>query len=144
MITIREVTVKDAEEITMLSHQLGYSISEQQTLQNIKGLKQSNDHEVFLAVHEQQVIGWMGVSYHISLESSPLCEIHGLVVHEKYRGKGVGKMLVEKAKQWSSEKSVSKLRLRCNIKRTEAILFYQKIGFIEAKQQKVFEIMLNS
>ena len=144
MITIREVTVQDAEEITMLSHQLGYSIFQHQTLQNIKGLKQSNDYEVFVAVHEQQVIGWMGVSYHISLESLPLCEVHGLVVNEKHRGQGVGKMLIEEAKQWSREKGVSKLRLRCNIKRAGAISFYQKIGFIEAKQQKVFEIMLDS
>jgi hypothetical protein len=38
------------------------------------------------------------------------------------------------------EKGNDKLRLRCNIKRTETHLFYQRLGFKEAKQQKVFEI----
>ena len=140
MIIIREVATGDAAEITALSHQLGYSISEQQTLQNINTLMDSNHHEVFVAVHEQKVIGWMGLSYNISLTSPPLCEIQGLVVHEQYRSRGIGKMLIEKAKQWSIDKNTNKLRLRCNIKRTEAILFYQKIGFAEVKQQKVFEL----
>ena len=142
MITIREVVAEDAAEITVLSHQLGYSISEQQTLQNIYLLKQTKQHEVFVAVHEQKVIGWMGLFYNISLTSPPLCEIQGLVVHEQYRSKGIGKMLIEKAKEWSINKSTKKLRLRCNIKRTEAILFYQKIGFAEVKQQKVFEMKI--
>ncbi|MEP6594364.1 MAG: GNAT family N-acetyltransferase [Ginsengibacter sp.] len=142
MVTIREVTTEDASEITVLSQQLGYVISAQQTLQNITALKQSKCDEVFVAVNEQKVIGWMGMSYKISLESPPLCEIHGLVVHENFRGEGIGKMLIEKAKQWTVEKGTDKLRLRCNIKRTEAQLFYKKIGFAEVKQQNVFEMKL--
>lgn len=137
------MTVTDVPEITALSRQLGYSISEEQTLLNIKALLQSKDHEVFVAMDEQKVIGWMGMSYHISLESPPLCEIHGLVVHEQYRGCGVGKMLIERAKQWSIHKGVSRLRLRCNIKRTASLLFYQRTGFTEVKQQKVLEVKLD-
>ena len=142
MISIREIAAEDAAEITELSHQLGYAITEQQTLRNISALMESNYHGVFVAVHEQKVVGWVGVTCNISLESPPLCEIRGLVVHEQYRSQGIGKVLIEKAKQWSREKGVSKLRLRCNIKRTGAILFYQKTGFSEAKQQKVFEMKL--
>lgn len=144
MITIREVIAEDATVITRLSYQLGYSISEEQTLQNINALKQNKHHEAFAAIDEQKLIGWIGVSYNISLESPPLCEIHGLVVDEQYRGKGIGKLLIEKAKQWSSNKGVNKLRLRCNTKRTETHLFYQNIGFTEIKQQKVFEISIQS
>ena len=117
-------------------------ISEKQTLQNINALIQSNSHDVFVAVDEHQVIGWMGVSHSISLESPPICEIHGLVVDEKYRNKGIGKMLVEKAKQWSKDKGSNKLKLRCNTKRIDAHKFYTNAGFTEIKQQKVFEINL--
>jgi len=140
MIIIREVVAEDASEITILSQQLGYSMLPQQTAQNINALKQSKHNEVFVAVYQQEVIGWVGLSYIISLTSAPLCEINGLVVEEQFRGRGVGKMLIEKAKEWSKNKGVNKLRLRCNVKRKEALLFYQKIGFIEVKQQKVFEI----
>ena len=142
MITIREVAAEDALEISMLSHQLGYSISEQQTLQNINALKRITHNEVFVAVYKEKLIGWTGLSYVTSLTSPPLCEIHGLIVNEQFRGRGIGKMLIEKAKEWSKNKGTNKLRLRCNIQRTEALLFYQKIGFIEVKQQKVLEITL--
>jgi ribosomal protein S18 acetylase RimI-like enzyme len=142
MITIREVAAEDATEISMLSGQLGYNISEQQTLQNINALKQSKHSEVLVAVYKQKLIGWMGISYVVTLTSPPLCEIHGLVVHEQFRGQGIGKMLIEKAKEWSKNKGADKLKLRCNIKRTEALLFYKKMGFMEVKQQNVLEIML--
>ena len=99
MITVKEAVAEDAAEITMLSHQLGYPVSEQQTLQNIKALIHDKHHGVLVAVHEQKVIAWMGMSYAISLTSLPSWEIHGLVVHEQYRGKGIGRMMIEKAKQ---------------------------------------------
>ena len=144
MITIREITAQDAPEIMLLSHQLGYSISHKQTLENIEAVKKSKYHAAFVAIQAQQVIGWIGVSYNISLESPPLCEIRGLVVHEQFRGVGTGKMLIEKAKEWSRENGAGKLRVRCNVKRTESFLFYQGAGFTEVKQQKVFEIELNT
>jgi GNAT superfamily N-acetyltransferase len=139
MITIREVAVEDAADITVLIHQLGYSISAEQTLHNIHALRESKHHAVFVAVDEN-VIGWMGVNYNVSMESSPLCEIHGLVVDEQYRNMGIGKLLIEKAKEWCRDKQVDRLRLRCNIKRTEAHIFYINVGFNEIKQQKVYEI----
>ncbi|MGI8581388.1 MAG: GNAT family N-acetyltransferase [Chitinophagaceae bacterium] len=95
MITIREVVAEDAADITVLIHHLGYSISAEQTLHHINALRESKHHTVFVAVDEK-VIGWMGVSYNISMESSPLCEIHGLVVDEQYRNMGIGKLLIEK------------------------------------------------
>jgi GNAT superfamily N-acetyltransferase len=89
---------------------------------------------------KNQVIGWVGVAQAFQIESAPFCEIRGLVVHDEYRHHGVGKMLIEKAKSWGREKGNDKLRLRCNAKRTEAHLFYQRLRFTEIKQQKVFEI----
>lgn len=141
MIIIREVVEADAADITMLSHQLGYAISAEQTLKNINALNQSKHHTVFVAVDEK-VIAWMGVSYNISMESPPVCEIHGLVVDEQYRNMGIGKQLIEKAKEWCRDKQLNRLRLRCNIKRAGAHIFYTNAGFNVIKQQKVFEINL--
>ena len=139
MIIIREAVNEDAAAIAKLTHQLGYTISAEQTLQNIIALNQSERHAVFVAVDEK-VTGWIGVCYTISLESPPVCEINGLVVDEHNRSKGVAKLLIEKAKQWSRDKGVDKLRLRCNVKRTDTHNFYTHIGFTEVKQQKMFAI----
>lgn len=140
MITIRECTAEDVPAIARLSQQLGYSITEEQTLQNINALR-NNDHQVYVAV-DDKVIGWMGLAYTISVESPPVCLINGLIVDENYRSKGIGKMFIEKAKEWSIDKGVAGLRLRCNAKRTEAHRFYVNAGFTEMKQQKVFDMSL--
>jgi GNAT superfamily N-acetyltransferase len=62
-----------------------------------------------------------------------------LVIDENYRKQGIGKLLVNKAREWAKEKHIDKLRVRCNRKRTEAHLFYIALGFVEIKEQKVFE-----
>jgi GNAT superfamily N-acetyltransferase len=134
-IFIRRISKEDTAAITALSHQLGYPLSVDQTLQNINAVIENKDHDAFVAVHENNVIGWIGVAQAIQIEMLPYCEIRGLVVDNKYRKLGVGKMLIEKAKQWAKEKGNDKLRLRCNVKRTEAHLFYQHLGFKETKQQ---------
>jgi GNAT superfamily N-acetyltransferase len=141
-IFIRQIIIDDATAITRLSHQLGYTITVSETSQNISAILENKDHDAFVAVHENQPIGWIGVFYAIQLESPPWCEIRGLVVDEQHRGKGIGKMLIEKAKHWGKEKGNNKLRLRCNVKRKETHLFYQHLGFNEMKEQKVFEIKI--
>src|SRR5436190_15528512 len=102
----------------------------------------NKDHDAFVAVHNDEVIGWIGLTYSFSLESPPHCEIRGLVVSDKYRGQGIGRKLIERTKQWAKEKGVDKLRLRCNVKRTETHLFYEHLGFKETKQQKSYEIAI--
>jgi GNAT superfamily N-acetyltransferase len=135
-IETRTMIIDDAEQINLLSKQLGYPLSLQQTLQNITAVTKSGDHTAFVAVHENKIVGWIGVAYTIMLEVMPHCEINGLVIDENYRGKGVGKLLIGNVKQWAKNKGVNKLSLHCNIKRAEANLFYKHLGFTEVKQQK--------
>ncbi len=142
-IFIRKIAHEDAAAITALSHQLGYSLSPEQILQNMTAVMANKNHDAFVAVHEKKIIGWIGVSNAIQIESLPFCEIRGLVVDEEYRKKGVGKMLMEKAKHWCKEKGNNMVRLRCNVKRTDASLFYRHLGFKETKEQKVFELNLD-
>jgi GNAT superfamily N-acetyltransferase len=141
-ISIRRIAREDAAAISELSCQLGYPLSSEQTLQNIEAVMGNKDHDAFAAVYESNVIGWIGIAYSIQIEMPPYCEIRGLVVDDKYRKSGIGKMLIEKARQWAKERGNDKLRLRCNVIRTETHLFYQHLGFKETKQQKVFEIKI--
>jgi len=99
-------------------------------------------HNAFVAIFENKIIGWIGVAEALQIESAPFCEIRGLIVDERYRGRGIGKLLIEKVKQWSKETGNKALRLRCNMTRKEAHLFYQHLGFKEIKEQKVFEMKI--
>ena len=93
-----------------------------------------------MAELENKVIAWISIGYTISPGSLPFCEIRGLIVDKKYRKNSIGKMLVEKARQWCREKNCSRLRVRTNIKRTDTHAFYLHLGFTEKKEQKVFDL----
>jgi GNAT superfamily N-acetyltransferase len=137
-ITTREMTEKDAEAVNALSKQLGYPLSIEQTLRNIKAILQCKDHTAFVAEYEHKIIGWIGAAQTIMIEVMPHCEINGLVIDEHHRGMGIGKLLIDRVKHWAKEKGNDKIGLHCNIKRAEAHLFYEHLGFTELKQQKNF------
>ena len=139
-ITIREMTADDVKAVNVLSNQLGYSLTIEQTLQNINTVLQSKDHTAFVAEYEDKIVGWIGASQAIMIEVMPHCEINGLVTDQDHRGIGIGKLLIDKVKQWAREKNNNKIGLHCNVKRTEAHLFYEHLGFAEIKQQKNFVI----
>lgn len=139
-IIIREMAAKDAIAVNILSKQLGYPLSNEQTLQNIQTVLQSKGHTAFVAEYQNKVVGWIGAGQAIMIEVMPYCEINGLVIDEQHRGMGIGKLLIEEVMKWAKEKGNSKIGLHCNVKRTEAHLFYQHLGFTEAKQQKNFVI----
>lgn len=141
-ILVRRIAEHDAEAVNALSTQLGYAMPIEQSLANIKSVMATRGHTAFVAIHENKIIGWIGVAEAIQIESAPFCEIRGLVVDEKYRGYGVGKLLIERVKQWAKQTGNHTLRLRTNMIRTAAHSFYRHIGFKEVKEQKVFELKI--
>lgn len=132
------MTSEDAGHVNRLSAQLGYPLTVGQTLQNINSVVKSQDHNAFVAEYGDRVIGWIGAAHSIMIEVMPHCEINGLVIDEKYRGKGIGNMLIEAVKQWAKKKGDDRLSLRCNIARIEAHQFYEHLGFKKIKQQSNF------
>src|SRR5215471_12325344 len=138
----RQMSSQDAASVAALSRQLGYPLSADQILANINAVRRSTDHDAFVAIYDSHVVGWIGVAQAIMIESLPFCEINGLVIDENHRGKGIGKLLLEKAKQWAKQNGNETLRLRCNVNRIEAHQFYLHLGFKPIKQQTAFVLHL--
>ena len=139
-IFIRDITEQDAEAVNTLSTQLGYTMPIEQTLANIRSVMATKGHHAFAAMHADKMVGWIGVAVALQIESAPFSEISGLIVDGQYRGQGIGKLLIERVKLWSKETGTKTLRLRTNMIRKEAHLFYRHLGFKEIKEQKVFEM----
>jgi GNAT superfamily N-acetyltransferase len=138
------VSVKDAAQVSALSAELGYPSTVKDTITSIQAIDKSICDVAYVAVSGETVLGWIHVLYTIRLESGPFCEIGGLVVSRNALGKGIGRLLVEKAKKWSAERNIEKLRVRSNVIREGAHAFYLKTGFVEYKQQKVFEYTIGA
>jgi GNAT superfamily N-acetyltransferase len=65
-----------------------------------------------------------------------------LVVDAQHRKMGMGKSLIEEILQWAKSKNCSHIRVRCQVMRKEANIFYSRLGFQEVKQQKVYDLFV--
>jgi N-acetylglutamate synthase-like GNAT family acetyltransferase len=139
-IMIRKMHIKDLERINDFSRQLGYDLSLAETKNQIEKILSTQDHIAYVVVLKEKVVGWIHAFVSLSIESKPFVEIGGLVVDEKYRGKGMGNKLVDKIKEWTIEMKISSLRVRSNVTRLSTHEFYKKAGFEEIKEQKVFSL----
>lgn len=72
------------------------------------------------------------------MESDPHAEIGGLVVDERHRDAGIGRLLLEQAEAWARAKGCGTIRLRSNIIRKEAHQFYLNVGYSNNKTQHAF------
>ncbi|MDF5735692.1 MULTISPECIES: GNAT family N-acetyltransferase [unclassified Nostoc] len=136
---IKQAEIKDAARIAILCEELGYTVTNQQIEQRLTKIQNSNSHIVYVATLENEyVIGW--VHAHISdlilIPTSAI--ILALVVDKDYRHSGIGRCLMQQIEQWASLAGCDSILLHFNIKRKEAHLFYEKIGYTNIKQSLTF------
>lgn len=59
--------------------------------------------------------------------------VEDLVVHEHYRGKGVGTLLLGSMETWAKENGVKRLQLLADQQNTKALAFYAKLRWGETR-----------
>ena len=139
VVRVRNARMADAERFAVLSGQLGYPTTAAKVRVRLRHFLKDRDHAIWVAeVQRGRVIGWIHVFVRRLLESDPEAEIGGLVIDENFRGRGAGKLLVERAERWAKEKHMKSVCLRSNIVRKEAHRFYQQLGYEIVKTQHAF------
>ncbi len=141
-VKFRKAVAADAATISHLSEQLGYHCDPEQTTAHLLALHDSKNDAVYVATNKDNIVGWMHIFYAVRIESAPFCEIAGLVVHENYRRNSIGRLFINLANTWCREKQCPSLRVRCNVLRAASHRFYERIGFTEVKEQKVYKMEL--
>ena len=136
---IREARPQDFARIAELSAQLSYSSSPEDIARRLAGMQDSHEHAVFVAEQEGgEIAGWLGVFVYRSVEADARAEISGLVVDERFRSRGIGRQLLERAELWAREAGCRSIGLRSNVIRDEAHEFYLRYGYRHIKTQKSF------
>ncbi|MDM7916202.1 MAG: GNAT family N-acetyltransferase [Candidatus Eisenbacteria bacterium] len=156
----RPVRIEDAAAVACLSGELGYPSTPEQAEERIRRILREPGHRAWVAVHapnpspegasgeggpalrspsfDGTPVGWIHAFVSLRLESSAFVEIGGLVVSALFRGRGVGRSLLETAEAWAGGQGIRSIRIRSRVSRTDAHRFYEKFGYTESKEQKVF------
>jgi GNAT superfamily N-acetyltransferase len=138
-VSIRRLTVDDAEAAAELSSQLGYPCLAGDLRERIDELLLAGDRVAFAAVVDGRIAGWIDAAMERHLQSPASAVIGGLVVREDMRGQGVGRRLCLEVEEWARSKSVPLVRVRSQIKREDAHRFYLRDGYRKVKTSFVFE-----
>ncbi|WP_178969298.1 GNAT family N-acetyltransferase [Neptunomonas phycophila] len=139
---IRTATLHDSKSINNLSLHLGYGSTPQDLAdERLKCLLESKNDWVWVFEESDDILGWIHLFKAHRVASSTFYEIGGLVVNPETRNVGIGRRLVEFAVK-HSEVQKSELRVRCNSKRLDSHLFYEKTGFVNSKKQFVYRMSL--
>ena len=136
-ISVRNAEINDMESIVELSSQLGSKIQVLAFKNRFKQILENANNCVYVAIENENVVGWLHGFYAFRIQSECFVEIGGLVVCGKVRKKGIGKKLIDQAIKWTKLKNCKNIRVRCNVIRIESLKFYENIGFEVRKEQKV-------
>lgn len=131
---IREARAADIPALTQLCGELGYASEESQVRRRLARVNEDKENRIIVAEDAAgAVIGWVQVHFTRWLASDPRGEVVGLVVSSQFRGRGIGRMLMQAAETWTKEQGGSRVAVRSNIVRQETHVFYQRLGYTITK-----------
>ena len=140
LIRIREATVQDAEAIARLNTQgMGYDYPIADTAVNLTRILGSPCDKVFVAVADEDIVGYIHVNDYRVLYAPAMVNVMGIAVSDSCRRCGIGRQLLAAAEAWAQERGATAIRLVSGAHRAEAHAFYRSCGFDCGKEQKNFK-----
>jgi GNAT superfamily N-acetyltransferase len=135
-ISIERAGAHHAPEIAELLGQLGHPSEPEAVREKISILSASKADYLWIAQSRGKAVGLL--AFHLTpLLHAPgnLGRIAALVVDEEFRGKGIGRLLVETAEKWGWDRDCTRIELTSGEQRSRAHQFYQDLGYaIESKR----------
>lgn len=90
------------------------------------------DGYFLVAEEDNEMVGYInGGTKDAPYRKSRYFEIENLGVVPEQKGKGIGKMLLEKITSWAKEHGYQKIYLNCYAKNSEALAFYRHNGYLD-------------
>ena len=129
VIRLRKMTGADAGDSLPLLSQLGCEMSREEAATRVRDVAAAAGHALFVAEGDGQLVGLLHVFVRPAIENPREAVVQALVVGEKWRRQGVGRMLMTAAECWGSEHECRSVVLDSSIARAPAHAFYQSLGY---------------
>ena len=126
---IRDAKPSDSARIAELIGLLEHEIDEKTVRKNLGKLKKL-DELPLVATLDKQVVGLCGVHAMVTVHRpAPVGRITVLVVASEAQDRGMGRMLVNAAEDWSRKRGCRIIEVTSNDRRTAAHAFYRHMGY---------------
>jgi len=129
---VRRLRPSDVDIATELLRQLGYHVPANELAGRIAQLSTAEGHYAAVAHDGQKIYGLMHVYERPSLEKPRAAVVQSLVVEERARKTGAGKLLMGAAETWARERGLNHVVLHTRIDRDDARAFYERVGYMRA------------
>ncbi len=133
--TIRPAVFADIDTLTSLLKIL-FSIEEDFVFNEShqrQGLEFMLDNErgcVLVAKVNDQVVGMCSGQITVSTaKGGPSLLVEDVIVHEGFRGQGIGRQLMEEVAEWGKKKGALRLQLLADRNNASALEFYKRLGW---------------
>jgi GNAT superfamily N-acetyltransferase len=129
-IVLRHAVLADVPAIAGLVTQLGYPTSAADMDARLQRLLALPHHTVVVAEGSGRIAGMAGgcVEYAFDL-NAPYGRVTALVVDERWRRLGIGRLLMRRVEQWCAEHGAERVTLTSGNHRPESHKFYKSIGY---------------
>lgn len=130
-VEIRKIQKKDLDFVYKAICELENEVLDFEIFEAIFNENISNPKNLYLiAENEIEALGF--ISFHtqnLLHHCGLVVEIQEFFIHEKYRGQGVGRLLINEIKDFAEENNLKSIEVTTNKKRVENVAKYESLGF---------------
>ena len=140
----RPMTSDDMAAAKELLSQLGYPLNDPELYRRYEDVSRAASHALIVAEDGGGVVALCHVYGRPSLDKPSEAVVQALVVSDKFRGAGIGRLMMVAAENWARNHGFSSVALYSSVARDEAHAFYESIGYVRAATSHMFRKDLNS
>jgi ribosomal protein S18 acetylase RimI-like enzyme len=136
-ITVRKATPEDGAAIYAINKEaMGYDFPAEKTNLRLKFILELPEHDIFIAVVDQIVVGYIHIQDYECVYGDGLKDILALAVNPDFHRMGIGKALITAAEKKAKDDGAVGMRLESGIERIGAHKFYESCGYTLRKEHK--------
>lgn len=135
MIRIRSAATTDLDALVALlkvlfSIEADFAVDPQLQRQGLQQMLAQERGCILVAEDQGRVVGMCTGQVVISTaEGGPALLVEDVVVHDDWRGKGVGRRLMAGLEQWAARQGIQRLQLLADLENKPALDFYDRLGW---------------
>lgn len=129
-VSVRDAEARDAPAIASLCGQLGYPTPGEAVATRMDRVRENGQTRVVVAVVDEAPVGLATIHLrHMLNHEAPIGQLTLLVVDERVRGQGVGRILVAESEAWARARGCKRFVVTTALRRDDAHAFYEKLGY---------------